>query len=42
MATFQRVRIEADKNKFPVLLSNGNLTEEGDCDDERHFAVWHG
>ena len=42
MATFKRVRIEADKSKFPVLLSNGNLLDEGDCDDGRHFAVWHG
>ena len=42
MATFKRVRIEAEKNKFPVLLSNGNLLDEGDCDDGRHFAVWHG
>eukprot|EP00804_Cyclotella_cryptica_P024486 CCRYP_017562-RA/>CCRYP_017562-RA protein AED:0.17 eAED:0.17 QI:56/1/1/1/1/1/6/300/732 len=47
MATFQRVRIEADKEKFPVLLSNGNLVEEGECMDEagvkkgRKFAVWH-
>jgi aminopeptidase N len=29
MATF-RVRIEADKEKCPVLLSNGNLVESGD------------
>lgn len=35
------VRIEADKTKNPVLLSNGNLTEEGDLDDNRHFAIWH-
>jgi hypothetical protein len=48
MATFQRVRIEADKEKFPVLLSNGNLVEEGECTDEngakmgRKFAIWHG
>lgn len=48
MATFQRVRIEADKEKFPVLLSNGNLVEEGECTDQdgakmgRKFAIWHG
>ena len=42
MATFKQVRIEADKKKFPVLLSNGNLLEEGDCENGRHFAVWHG
>lgn len=42
MATFKRVRIEAEQAKFPVLLSNGNLLEKGDCGDGRHFAVWHG
>lgn len=33
-------RIEADKTKYPVLLSNGNLKEEGQLDGGRHFAVW--
>ena len=33
-------RIEADKS-MPVLLSNGNLIEEGDLDDDRHYAIWH-
>jgi aminopeptidase N len=33
-------RIEAPKS-LPVLLSNGNLIEEGDLDDDRHFATWH-
>ena len=28
-------RIEADKKLCPVLLSNGNLLEEGDLDDNR-------
>jgi len=35
------VRIEADKNKFPVLLANGNLIESGSINEERHFALWH-
>lgn len=35
------VRIEADKGKYPVLLSNGNLEKTGDLDGGRHFAVWH-
>ena len=35
-----KVRIEADKDSCPVLLSNGNLMEEGDLADGRHFAVW--
>lgn len=34
------VKIEADKEKYPVLLSNGNLKENGDMDGGRHFAVW--
>jgi aminopeptidase N len=34
------VRIEADKAAYPTLLSNGNLTESGDLEDGRHYAVW--
>ena len=33
-------RIEADKNQFPLLASNGNLTEQGDLPDNRHFVIW--
>jgi aminopeptidase N len=40
MAVFDRVRIEADKGAYPVLLSNGNLVEEGTAGDDRHYAVW--
>ncbi|RYY01703.1 MAG: aminopeptidase N [Gammaproteobacteria bacterium] len=32
--------VVADK-KFPVLLSNGNLIEKGDLDNNRHFATWN-
>jgi len=39
MALF-RTRIVADKGECPVLLSNGNLLEQGDLDDGRHYAVW--
>ncbi len=36
------VRIEADRETTPVLLSNGNLLEHGDIPGtDRHFAVWH-
>ncbi|HJT43803.1 MAG TPA: aminopeptidase N [Rhizomicrobium sp.] len=35
------VRIEAGKEQYPVLLSNGNRTAQGDLPDGRHFAVWH-
>ena len=34
------VRIEAEKSRYPVLLSNGNLKEEGDLSDGKHYAVW--
>ena len=35
------VTLRADKAKYPVLLSNGNLVEQGDLDNGRHFAKWH-
>jgi aminopeptidase N len=35
-----RVRIDADKSKYPVLLSNGNLMESGDLPEGRHYTVW--
>ncbi|KMT02383.1 hypothetical protein BVRB_9g204960 [Beta vulgaris subsp. vulgaris] len=34
------VRVEADKTKYPVLLSNGNLIGQGDIEGGRHFALW--
>ncbi|HKL50626.1 MAG TPA: aminopeptidase N [Wenzhouxiangellaceae bacterium] len=34
------VRLEADREKYPVLLGNGNLVECGRLDGNRHFAVW--
>lgn len=34
-------RIESDRSLAPVLLSNGNLIESGDLDNDRHYAVWH-
>ncbi len=33
--------IVADKKKFPVLLSNGNLIDSGNLNDGRHFSKWH-
>ncbi|KAK3241910.1 hypothetical protein CYMTET_48368 [Cymbomonas tetramitiformis] len=33
-------RITADKAKYPVLLSNGNLMDSGDLSDGKHFALW--
>lgn len=32
--------IIADKSKYPVLLSNGNLVKAGDLKDNRHFVRW--
>jgi len=36
-----RATIRADRKTCPVLLSNGNLVEEGELPDGRHKAVWH-
>ena len=32
--------IEADKARYPVLLSNGNPIERGDLNDARHWVKW--
>lgn len=32
--------ITADKAKYPVLLSNGNLVDKGDSENGRHWAKW--
>ncbi|WP_074380869.1 aminopeptidase N [Bartonella doshiae] len=34
------VKIEADSQTIPILLSNGNLVETGILENNRHFAVW--
>ncbi|CAI8619454.1 unnamed protein product [Vicia faba] len=34
------VHIEGDKSLYPVLLSNGNLVEEGDLEGGKHYAIW--
>ena len=34
------VTLRADKTAYPVLLSNGNLVEQGPLGDGRHFAKW--
>lgn len=34
------VKIIADKQKYPVILSNGDKVESGDISDTQHFAVW--
>lgn len=39
MARYQ-VRLTADQQQYPVLLSNGNLIEQGKLDGGRHYALW--
>jgi aminopeptidase N len=39
MATY-KVTLRADKAAYPVLLSNGNLVEQGELDNGRHVATW--
>jgi aminopeptidase N len=39
MASYS-VTLRAEKAKYPVLLSNGNLVVSGDLEDGRHFAKW--
>ncbi len=34
------VRIEASKEKYPLLLSNGNKINQGDLGSDRHFCQW--
>ncbi|MEY3475278.1 MAG: hypothetical protein RL087_1736, partial [Pseudomonadota bacterium] len=35
------VTLRADKARYPVLLSNGNLVEQGTLEGGRHYARWH-
>ena len=36
-----KVRLEADKAIFPVLLCNGDKVEEGEADGGRHWVQWN-
>ncbi len=40
LATY-RVRMSADKVRFPVLLANGDPVAKGDDADGTHWAEWH-
>lgn len=41
MAVFEKIRIEADKESYPALLSNGNHIESGDVEgSDRHYSIW--
>ncbi|GAA5093722.1 aminopeptidase N [Bartonella acomydis] len=35
-----RVKIEADSQTIPILLSNGNLVKTGTLENNYHFAIW--
>lgn len=39
MSTFE-VTIVGDKEKYPLLLSNGNLIESGEGENGQHWAKW--
>lgn len=34
-------KIIADKKNYPYLLSNGNKIEQGDLNDDQHYAIWY-
>ena len=40
LATY-RVRMRAEKARFPVLLANGDPVAQGDNGDGTHWAEWH-
>ena len=40
LATY-RVRMTAEKARYPVLLANGDPIASGDNDDGTHWAEWH-
>ena len=40
MAVFT-VSIVSNQHKWPIMLSNGNLEEQGVFDDGRHWVRWH-
>jgi aminopeptidase N len=36
-----RVKMTADKARYPVLLANGDPVASGDAEEGRHWAEWH-
>ena len=34
-------KVIANREQYPVLLSNGNPVERGVMDEDRHFVTWH-
>lgn len=39
--TVYTTKIIAEKDRYPVLLSNGNKIDAGDLGNGRHYAIWH-
>ncbi|MCW4462557.1 aminopeptidase N [Sphingomonas sp. BT-65] len=39
--TKYRVKMTADKARFPVLLANGDPIAQGDAEGGKHWAEWH-
>ena len=35
-----KTKIIADKKRYPILLSNGNLIDSGEGEEGSHFALW--
>ncbi|MEO8847952.1 MAG: aminopeptidase N, partial [Casimicrobiaceae bacterium] len=35
------VTLRAARDRYPMLLSNGNLVEQGEIEAGRHYAKWH-
>lgn len=40
MASYTTTLI-ADKQRYPVLLSNGNPIDKGELPEGKHFVTWH-
>ena len=40
MAEFT-TKVIADRQQYPILLSNGNPVERGELEDDSHFVTWH-
>ena len=38
--TRYRVMMVADRDRYPILLCNGNAVERGELADGRHFVIW--
>ncbi|RUO25714.1 aminopeptidase N [Aliidiomarina minuta] len=34
-------RLQADKDKYPYLLANGNKTDSGELENGQHWVSWH-